>query len=72
MQEVRLAKVGDWVRFRRDGVLVIGVVEYVRPCEHFWEGRATYETDIGGTNDKGVLEIRGPRELSPFTVQAGA
>lgn len=62
---MRLAKVGDWVRFKQGGRLVIGVVAYAPECDwNFRQGRASYETDIGDTDDKSILEVRGP-EANP-------
>lgn len=51
-----LFKAGDWVRFYRNGVLVIGVVEYVRRKP----GIASHEllTDAGTVMEHDVVEAR--------------
>lgn len=50
-------KPGDWVRFYRDGCMVIGVVAYVRKNERF-----PYEmlvlTDQGQVAVEHILEVR--------------
>lgn len=47
-------KPGDWIRFYRDGLLVIGVVQYVGGY-----GDPTYiQTDIGTVEAEYVLEVR--------------
>jgi hypothetical protein len=50
--------VGDWVRFYRDGVLVIGRVEYVKidPVLH----ESEYMTDRGSISKDSILEVRKP------------
>jgi hypothetical protein len=50
------ATVGQWVRFYRNGALVIGVVQYVRvdPVNSERE----YQTDNGAVDEDGVLEVR--------------
>jgi hypothetical protein len=50
-------QVGDWVRFYRGGVLVIGTVEYVYESR---SGIAHWNvmTDVGGTTEEEILEIR--------------
>jgi hypothetical protein len=50
-------KVGDWVRFRRDGALVIGVVEYIRKAEVSFAVQEI-DTDKGQIHDTAVLECR--------------
>ena len=50
-------KPGDWVRFRRGGVLVIGVVQYVRrhrTTNAEWD----VSTDVGEVWDSSIEEIR--------------
>lgn len=48
-------QVGDWVRFYRNGTLVIGVVEYVTKNVL---GGIELHTDEGTTNPEYVLEMR--------------
>ncbi len=55
------AHVGDWIRFQHGGVLVIGLVEYVRKAT--WGGHAEYVTAQGITHDDAVVEVR------PFIVR---
>ena len=50
-------QVGDWIRFRRGGVLVIGQVEYITPRFH-WDSTPNFHTDLGETTQDGILEIR--------------
>ena len=50
-------KVGDWVRFYRGGVLVIGVVEYIRERKA-WERADELQTTAGAVNADYVLESR--------------
>lgn len=50
-------KAGDWVRFRRDGRLVIGKVEYV--VERIGLGCGLLQTDAGEVWEADVLEVRG-------------
>lgn len=52
------AQIGDWVRFRRGGVLVVGVVAYVKEAKYYWQGGAVYETDIGEIDHASLLEVR--------------
>lgn len=54
---IRSMKPGDWVRFYREGRLVIGEVRYVHERE---AGRTWYNvsTDAGPTADNAILEIR--------------
>jgi hypothetical protein len=47
----------DWVRFYRDGALVIGVVQYVRPDEII-SSRIHVHTDVGTVWAASVLEVR--------------
>ena len=52
-------KVGDWIRFRRDGRFVIGLVEYIKKCntandDMLWD----IETDAGSVSNGYVLEVR--------------
>lgn len=54
---VRKPDVGDWVRFQRAGMLVIGVVEYVKEANsatHRWE----ITTDAGTVWEDSILETR--------------
>jgi hypothetical protein len=51
-----LLKVGDWIRFYRNGVLVIGVVNYIREDRAI--GYTYYQTDAGEVRADSVLEIR--------------
>lgn len=48
---------GDWVRFYRDGQLILGIVEYV---EHSTRWNASQElfTDKGHIGDTEVKEVR--------------
>lgn len=48
-------KVGDWVRFYKDGRLYIGVVEYIRDTIL---GYKEFQTDIGTVREDYVLEVR--------------
>ena len=50
-------KVGDWVRFYRDGALVLGVVSYIRKREA-WELCNSAQTDQGEVSIERVLEVR--------------
>ena len=47
---------GDWVRFRRDGRLVIGVVSYIKT--HRYTHEKVIETDIGAIEFNDVMEVR--------------
>jgi hypothetical protein len=51
-------KEGDWVRFYRNGALVIGVVQYVRNRDTYprWEKQAM--TDVGAVDLGSILESR--------------
>lgn len=57
MDDVKL-EVGTWVRFMHGGLLVIGVIEYVRPARFGWQGCAEYVTSVGETCAAHVLEAR--------------
>lgn len=48
--------VGDWVRFYRNGVLVIGVVEYVKDEDDL--GEQHFYTTEGDCDSDDVLEVR--------------
>jgi len=50
-------KPGDWVRFYKNGALVIGVVQYVRVDDTF-SFRYHVHTDIGSVWAVEVLEAR--------------
>ena len=50
------AKVGDWIRFYNNGILVIGVVEYL--IEHDVLHDLDYATDKGRCSEDSVLEVR--------------
>ena len=48
-------KVGSWIRFYSDGVLVIGVVQYIeKDLLGYWIAK----TDIGPVDTRYVLEAR--------------
>ena len=49
---------GAWVRFYRNGTLVIGVVQYSRPTDRWGSGGEEVLTDIGSVDISGVLEAR--------------
>lgn len=51
-----MTTIGDWVRFYRDGVLVIGVVQY--RCQDDTTGDWLLSTDMGEVAEDDVLEIR--------------
>lgn len=51
------AKVGDWVRFYRNGALVIGIVSYRRRGA-FARDEWILSTDAGEVNESDVLEVR--------------
>ena len=54
-------KPGDWVRFYRGGVLVIGKVEYVaRDAVRDW--LYWIATDTGQVENAAVLELRRPSD----------
>jgi len=50
------AKVGDWVRFYRGGLFVIGVVEYMNEKDVL--GKEQYATDNGAVNETCIQEVR--------------
>lgn len=50
------AQIGQWVRFYRNGTLVIGVVQYVR--ENDLLQTEDYLTDQGSVHESMVLEAR--------------
>lgn len=53
------AKVGDWIRFRWQGHLVIGLVSYVdTKSDH--RGSEIYHTDQASCSEEDVLEKRSP------------
>lgn len=49
-------QIGDWVRFYRNGALVIGIVNYRRRDEFL--GHWILSTDAGEVDADDVLEIR--------------
>lgn len=52
-------KVGDWIRFQAGGVLVIGIVAYIRP-------RASWErVDFAITAEHGEVPVDRILELRP-------
>lgn len=53
-----LCRVGDWVRFRRNQELIIGLVEY-RKKSTCWPYRYELETTAGWVEEREVLERRG-------------
>lgn len=56
-EEEMKVEVGDWVRFFQNGVLVIGVVNYVK--EDKWDsGKYECVTDIGSVGEEYIQEIR--------------
>jgi hypothetical protein len=50
-------KVGDWVRFYRNGELVLGVVQYVKPGRLSYSAREVC-TDTGAVAEDVILEVR--------------
>lgn len=50
---------GDWVRFYKNGALVIGVVQYVARSDYSNRINAI-QTDIGAIVPDMLLEFRGP------------
>ena len=57
-----VVEAGDWVRWMRGGVLVMGVVQYVTVVDGWpWGVRLT--TDNGAVAEKDVLEVR--KEVTP-------
>lgn len=57
MAKMTTAKIGDWVRFYRNGVLVIGEVRYLVKRET-WERSDTLQADVGEVQAEDVLELR--------------
>jgi hypothetical protein len=55
--EEMTVKIGDWVRFHRCGVLVIGEVAYLRPSP-LQAREMEVVTDHGVCNLSDVLEVR--------------
>lgn len=53
-------KVGEWVRFYRDGRMVIGVIQYVRPAASWSASRWQADTDFGTIESRNILERRAP------------
>lgn len=55
-------RVGDWLRFYKSGVLVIGVVQYVRPLEALAPSQRVagpyFSTDLGEVSALAVVEVR--------------
>lgn len=49
---------GDWIRFYRDDILVIGIVQYVVPTDQPYSGGFEIMTDIGKLNTIAIFEIR--------------
>ena len=49
------AKIGDWVRFYRGGILIIGVVNYIGA--DIW-CKDEYFTDAGVVSEDSVKEVR--------------
>lgn len=58
MSRSKKAKVGDWVRFYRDGRLVIGEVVYVEQAASWSKSDEVYSTDQGTVENLAVLESR--------------
>lgn len=50
---------GDWVRFLRDGSLVVGVVQYVHSAASWESCMFRVITDAGRTDEVAILELRG-------------
>jgi hypothetical protein len=50
---------GDWVRFYRDGKMLIGVVQYIRESNGLGDLEAL--TDVGSVAVDRILEIRKPK-----------
>jgi hypothetical protein len=48
-------KVGSWIRFYQNGIMVIGVVQYLQKnLQGYWDAK----TDIGSVDTRYVLEAR--------------
>lgn len=56
MSEAKKVKPGDWVRFYQDGVMVVGVVQYV--VKDLVLGDSIANTDIGAVDVDCILEVR--------------
>lgn len=54
-------KIGDWVRFYRNGALVIGIVNYRRRRDEI-SSEWILSTDAGEVNEDEVLERRSVEE----------
>lgn len=52
-------EIGDWIRFRQNGRLVIGLVEYIGPRAS-WDSTKIYRTQEGEVCAEQVLERRAP------------
>lgn len=48
-------KKGDWIRFMRNGELIIGVVEYTRYHDIYYY---SYITNIGEVSEDSIIEAR--------------
>lgn len=55
--------IGTWVRFYRNGVLVLAVIEYHKKNEP-WEVDHVYHTDQGTIEHEGIIEARPPRDTN--------
>jgi len=55
-KETKKFKVGDWVRFYRNGQLVMGVVQYIHQDE--FSDKQELSTDNGAVDSDMVLERR--------------
>jgi hypothetical protein len=51
-------KPGQWVRFYREGKMVIGVVQYVTPASSWDRDKWVVNTDVGSTGEGAILEAR--------------
>jgi hypothetical protein len=49
------ANIGDWVRFYQNGVMVIGVIQYITKDIL---GKQKYNTDIGEVSEDYIFEVR--------------
>lgn len=57
---MRKPQIGDWVRFMRGGLLIIGTVEYISKADsamHEWD----VTTSAGTIHETEILELRGSR-----------
>lgn len=50
-------KIGGWIRFYRNGQLVIGVINYL-PKRQAYQSCPQYHTDIGIVDEDEILECR--------------